>query len=190
LITGCACAAFLLRWRTRINVWQPPHRFEDEQIRGPYRQWIHVHTFELRDGGTLGATMSATRPFDLAGTSLVRATGHRADFPASFRGTGKRASQAPMRFHHETFLLHLRQRRCLAQRLRLGLCCGFVREQSIRTTTATTMLRLPRAERLARLAELCRANAGRPSRLRWVLRDASIGRSGINSPDSSAENTS
>jgi ligand-binding SRPBCC domain-containing protein len=42
-----------LRWRTRINVWQPPHRFVDEQVRGPYRQWIHEHTFEPRDGGTL-----------------------------------------------------------------------------------------------------------------------------------------
>ncbi|MGD0209211.1 MAG: SRPBCC family protein [Verrucomicrobiota bacterium] len=42
-----------LRWRTRINVWQPPHRFVDEQICGPYRQWIHEHTFEARDGGTL-----------------------------------------------------------------------------------------------------------------------------------------
>ena len=42
-----------LRWRTRINAWQPPHRFEDQQIRGPYRQWIHEHTFEARDGGTL-----------------------------------------------------------------------------------------------------------------------------------------
>jgi len=42
-----------LRWRTRINVWQPPHRFVDEQIHGPYRQWIHEHTFEVRDGGTL-----------------------------------------------------------------------------------------------------------------------------------------
>lgn len=42
-----------LRWRTRINVWQPPHRFVDEQLRGPYRQWIHEHTFEPRGDGTL-----------------------------------------------------------------------------------------------------------------------------------------
>ncbi len=42
-----------LRWRTRINRWQPPHRFVDEQLRGPYRQWLHEHTFEPRDGGTL-----------------------------------------------------------------------------------------------------------------------------------------
>lgn len=42
-----------LRWRTRINAWEPPRRFEDEQLHGPYRKWIHARTFEARDGGTL-----------------------------------------------------------------------------------------------------------------------------------------
>ena len=42
-----------VRWRTRLSAWQPPHRFVDEQLRGPYRQWIHEHTFEPSAGGTL-----------------------------------------------------------------------------------------------------------------------------------------
>lgn len=42
-----------LNWRTRINVWEPPHRFVDEQVRGPYRLWIHEHVFEPLNDGTL-----------------------------------------------------------------------------------------------------------------------------------------
>jgi len=63
-----------LRWRTRINAWQPPHRFEDKQIRGPYRQWIHEHTFEARDGGTLARDVVLYAvPFDfIAHRWLVR----------------------------------------------------------------------------------------------------------------------
>ena len=42
-----------LRWQSEITAWEPPCRFVDEQRRGPYRAWIHEHTFEERDGGTL-----------------------------------------------------------------------------------------------------------------------------------------
>jgi ligand-binding SRPBCC domain-containing protein len=35
-----------VRWRTRITVWEPPHRFVDTQISGPYSLWEHTHTFE------------------------------------------------------------------------------------------------------------------------------------------------
>lgn len=35
-----------LRWLSRITVWEPPLRFVDEQVRGPYRLWRHLHSFE------------------------------------------------------------------------------------------------------------------------------------------------
>lgn len=41
-----------VRWRTEITSWEPPFRFTDRQVRGPYRVWIHEHRFTERDGGT------------------------------------------------------------------------------------------------------------------------------------------
>jgi ligand-binding SRPBCC domain-containing protein len=41
-------------WRTEISVWDPPHEFVDRQLNGPYKQWIHRHTFtEIDEGKTL-----------------------------------------------------------------------------------------------------------------------------------------
>ena len=42
-----------MTWRSEITVWNPPYRFVDEQIRGPYRVWIHLHEFEPARGGTI-----------------------------------------------------------------------------------------------------------------------------------------
>lgn len=41
-----------MRWRSRITVWEPPERFVDEQVKGPYRLWRHEHAFEPCEGGT------------------------------------------------------------------------------------------------------------------------------------------
>jgi ligand-binding SRPBCC domain-containing protein len=41
-----------VRWRSEITAWEPPRRFVDEQRKGPYKKWVHTHTFEARDGGT------------------------------------------------------------------------------------------------------------------------------------------
>jgi ligand-binding SRPBCC domain-containing protein len=42
-----------VRWRSEITCWQPPNRFIDEQRKGPYRRWVHTHTFVPVADGTL-----------------------------------------------------------------------------------------------------------------------------------------
>ncbi len=42
-----------LKWITDIAVWDPPHRFVDNQLTGPYHLWYHEHSFESVTGGTL-----------------------------------------------------------------------------------------------------------------------------------------
>jgi ligand-binding SRPBCC domain-containing protein len=40
-----------VRWDTLIQDWDPPHRFVDVQVRGPYRLWHHTHDLIAVDGG-------------------------------------------------------------------------------------------------------------------------------------------
>jgi ligand-binding SRPBCC domain-containing protein len=42
-----------MRWKSRLTEWVPGERFVDVQLRGPYAEWHHTHTFEDVEGGTL-----------------------------------------------------------------------------------------------------------------------------------------
>jgi ligand-binding SRPBCC domain-containing protein len=64
------------RWRTQISRWEPPHRFVDCQLAGPYRAWIHLHEFTPERGGTRMTDrvdyLLPLGPLGLAGLPLVR----------------------------------------------------------------------------------------------------------------------
>lgn len=60
-------------WESLISDYQPPHRFVDEQTRGPYAYWHHTHTFLQVDGGTLvGDEVCYAMPFGVIGTLAQR----------------------------------------------------------------------------------------------------------------------
>ncbi|MFH2056146.1 MAG: SRPBCC family protein [bacterium] len=40
-------------WRTLIETYEPPDRFVDIQLKGPYKFWHHTHSFTARGQGTL-----------------------------------------------------------------------------------------------------------------------------------------
>lgn len=40
-----------INWKTEITQWNPPVDFVDTALKSPYRQWIHLHTFEETAGG-------------------------------------------------------------------------------------------------------------------------------------------
>ena len=82
-----------LRWTTIIEAWEPPHRFVDTQLRGPYRLWHHTHTFEARMGGTLIRDEVRYRlPLGRLGVALHR-LGIRRDLEAIFDDRARRVRE-------------------------------------------------------------------------------------------------
>jgi uncharacterized protein YbjT (DUF2867 family)/ligand-binding SRPBCC domain-containing protein len=41
-----------MRWRSRIDSYDPPRSFTDTQLRGPYRSWVHTHSVVANGQGT------------------------------------------------------------------------------------------------------------------------------------------
>ncbi|WP_413291309.1 TIGR01777 family oxidoreductase [Bdellovibrio sp. HCB337] len=42
-----------VKWKTRIDNWNPPHHFTDTQTEGPFKIWVHSHEFRPFANGTL-----------------------------------------------------------------------------------------------------------------------------------------
>ena len=67
---------FGLVWRmtSRITAHEPPHRFVDEQVRGPFRALVHEHVFADLGGGRTRMTdrMTVGAPFGPLGALVTR----------------------------------------------------------------------------------------------------------------------
>lgn len=75
-----------IRWCTRIAVWDPPRLFVDEQVRGPYRVWVHEHRFEPQSrGGVAGALVRDVVRYCLMCSSIAQPLFVRRDLHAVFR---------------------------------------------------------------------------------------------------------
>ncbi|MCU0423272.1 MAG: SRPBCC family protein [Bacteroidia bacterium] len=44
------------KWKTEIEIWNPPHQFVDQQLKGPYVRWHHTHNFKSLDDHTTEMT--------------------------------------------------------------------------------------------------------------------------------------
>ena len=64
-----------IRWRAFVREFDPPYRFLDVQLRGPYARWEHRHRFLEEDGGTVVEDRVVYRlPLGFVGRALHAAT--------------------------------------------------------------------------------------------------------------------
>lgn len=64
---------FPIRWTTEITEWDPPHRFVDLQLKGPYKLWHHEHRFVAEGNGTrIHDDVQYSLPFGVLGSIAHR----------------------------------------------------------------------------------------------------------------------
>jgi ligand-binding SRPBCC domain-containing protein len=69
-----------VNWLTSIQEWDPPHRFVDQQVRGPYTLWHHTHNFTAAPDGKSTIMRDTVRyaiGFGLLGAVAARAFVHK-----------------------------------------------------------------------------------------------------------------
>ncbi len=60
---------FPIHWTTEIIEWDPPHRFVDVQLKGPYKLWHHEHRFAAEGTGTrISDEVQYALPFGVFGS--------------------------------------------------------------------------------------------------------------------------
>lgn len=62
-----------VRWQSRIDAWEPPLQFVDEQVSGPYAAWRHLHTFEEQPGaeGARGTLVGDQVDYAVPGGAII-----------------------------------------------------------------------------------------------------------------------
>jgi ligand-binding SRPBCC domain-containing protein len=61
-----------VQWIAEHTVYEPPHLFEDVQIKGPFRSWCHRHFVEPHnDGATLRDEIDYEPPFGILGRAFA-----------------------------------------------------------------------------------------------------------------------
>lgn len=50
-LPGFGCGPVGIPWRVRHVLLEPPHRFEDVQVSGPFAHWHHHHVFTTPEPG-------------------------------------------------------------------------------------------------------------------------------------------
>ena len=82
-----------LHWSSVIVAWEPPYRFEDLQLKGPYKLWHHTHRFASVAGGTkIMDSVLYSLPLGMLGRS-IHALSVRKNLERIFAYRSKRVSE-------------------------------------------------------------------------------------------------